>query len=206
MCGKLTSSWPRHERRRARNGRPRGGVARNSRRSNVTFSRILCAPPSAAALRCVFSQKRHYRRRGVAKNFSLRHLKRDSRFFEPECAARPSQSLFCYNSACRCSAVRFNTKTTLSLQRCCRRNFCATPLRWECRFRAKAHRTAATASVFKPSKTSSSLQSGLFWAEKGGPAAEVLSSKILFNTSAVGLSLLVQNDCGCSQGPFFMPH
>ena len=73
------------------------GVGRDSRRSNVTFSRILCAPPFAAAVRCVFSQKWHSRRRGVAKIFSLRHLKHGSHFFEPECAAQPCQSHFCMN-------------------------------------------------------------------------------------------------------------
>ena len=36
-----------------------GGVARNSRRSNVTLAEILCGPPYAAAVRCVFFQKGH---------------------------------------------------------------------------------------------------------------------------------------------------
>ena len=36
-----------------------GGVGRNSRRSNATFFDILCVPPSAARVRCVFSQKGH---------------------------------------------------------------------------------------------------------------------------------------------------
>ena len=36
-------------------------------------------------------------RRGVAKKFSLRHLKHGSRSFETDCAARPCQSHFCMN-------------------------------------------------------------------------------------------------------------
>ena len=69
MC-KLPSSWPRS----ARKGRPKwrsegGGVARNSRCSDITFPRILCATPYAAAVHFVLMQKWHSRPRGVAKTF-----------------------------------------------------------------------------------------------------------------------------------------
>ena len=43
----------------ARFCRPRGRAGRCPRRSNVTFSDILCATPSAAAVLLVFLQNRH---------------------------------------------------------------------------------------------------------------------------------------------------
>ena len=51
----------------ARNSLSRDGVRRSPRRSNVTFSRILCATPRAARVWATFSQKTSSHSRGVEK-------------------------------------------------------------------------------------------------------------------------------------------
>ena len=51
----------------ARNSFSRDRVTRSPRRSNVTFSRILCSPPSAARVWATFSQKTSSHSRGVER-------------------------------------------------------------------------------------------------------------------------------------------
>ena len=82
---KFPSAWPRGARNGSPNLRPAGGGAtRRSRRSNVTFSRVLCGPRFAVRVWATFFGKEALSVERCFLFFLLQHLSNGSAYFGQE--------------------------------------------------------------------------------------------------------------------------